>query len=128
MSNSRHWEIPLLILLYYLMKQFFWVAWVLAFEGYTLVQVYETWLLLQILPLLHWEQWNFFYLFVCLFLCWISPMEIRKLKIIHITVYTTSLLSWPMKLPVVYTNKNNLRTGNVLLTHTYYWEEIICKL
>lgn len=97
------------------------------------------WLLLEILPLLHWGQRIFptsflsvclilffvcYFYFVCLYL--IALMEIKKFKIIHITVCSTSLLSWPMKLPVVHPSKNNLRTGSVLLAHIY-WEGITCK-
>lgn len=48
-----------------------------------------------------------------------------KLKIIYFTVQTTYLLSWPSKVPVVHTNKSNLKIGQVLLSHR---EEIICKL
>lgn len=48
-----------------------------------------------------------------------------KLKIIYFAVHTTSLPSWPSKVPFVHTSKGNLGTGDVLLSH---WEEIICEL
>lgn len=62
--------------------------------------------------------------------CLITPMKIRHLKIIHILLHadTTSLLSWLIKLSVLHTSKNNLRTSNALLAHIFHWEEIICEL